>query len=70
MTLGPGAVVNYPDGRTLNFDIPEQPFTYDPDSAIGEPQDRLVHRNGRNFDLFMRDGGIVRFELPLLNRQL
>jgi RHS repeat-associated protein len=62
---GPGATVNYPDGRTLNYDIPRQPYTYDPDSAIGEPQDRLVYKGNNNFDLLMRDGGIVRFELPL-----
>lgn len=46
---GPGAVVSYPDGRMLNYDKPLQPYTYDPDSNIGEPQDRLVYKGNNNF---------------------
>ncbi|PZR76764.1 MAG: hypothetical protein DLM73_01685 [Chthoniobacterales bacterium] len=61
---GPGAVVNYPDGRTLNFAVAEQPYTYFQDPSIAEPQDRLVHMGGGNFDLWMRDGGKVRFQHP------
>src|ERR1700730_5688326 len=58
---GPGGAVSYPDGRTLNFGIPDQPYTYSQDPNIFEPQDRLVHQGGGNFDLLMRDGGRVKF---------
>ncbi|MEY2497475.1 MAG: hypothetical protein QOD12_1031, partial [Verrucomicrobiota bacterium] len=61
---GPGGIVNYPDGRTLNLAIPEQPYTYFADPNIFEPQDRLVHVGGGNFDLLLRDGGKVKFQHP------
>jgi YD repeat-containing protein len=63
---GPGAVLGYPDGRTLTFGKAQAPFEFGEDSGGAEPQDRLVHRGtGQTFDLFMRDGGIVRFDYPL-----
>jgi RHS repeat-associated protein len=62
---GPGAVVTYPDGRTVNFAIAEQPYTYFQDPNIFEPQDRIIHKGGGNFDLLMRDGGRVIFKHPL-----
>jgi RHS repeat-associated protein len=61
---GPGAVVNYPDGRAVTFGSADQPYTYNPDPMSLEPQDLLQHMGGGNFDLLMRDGGRVRFQHP------
>ena len=61
---GPGAMVNYPDGRIETFGIAEQPYTYFPNSMSTEPQDVLEHMGGGNFDLVMRDGGRVKFTHP------
>jgi len=60
---GPGGEVAYPDGRTLIFDIPQEPYTYSNSMAV-ETQDQLEHMGGGNFDLVMRDGGRVRFRHP------
>ena len=56
---GPGGELTYPDGRTLTFDTPQEPYSYSPD--IFEPQDQLVHVGNGNYDLLMRDGGKVQF---------
>ena len=61
---GPGGVLYYPDGRTETFDIPQEPYTYYPNSMAREPQDWLEHVGDGNFDLLMRDGGKVRFRHP------
>src|ERR1700686_1062307 len=61
---GPGAMVNYPDGRIETFAIAQEPYTYDPNSLSTEPQDVLEHMGGGNFDLVMRDGGRVKFTHP------
>ncbi|MEN3370480.1 MAG: hypothetical protein V7609_2623 [Verrucomicrobiota bacterium] len=58
---GPGAMVNYPDGRTEAFDIAHQPYTYYPSIFAGYSPDRIEHMGDGNFDLVMRDGGRVKF---------